>query len=234
MQELKRLVQAVAERCPGKALPSPYLVVDIETSGLNWSRKVKPDVVVQIGFAAVRDRQIVRNDAFYVKRPPGTMSKEASDVTGITDDILGREGIEPADIYPRFARLLELYRSSSCMFMGHNITGFDAPFLSADFERQQIPFRFQPGEYVDTGMLFKAVQLRTVPGPREDLHRFFMRIKNTRSRVRWKLTLAIERLKLHTTHGIDLSRAHDAGFDCRMTHLLFEEMRRLAETNGEM
>ncbi|KKN28029.1 hypothetical protein LCGC14_0858410 [marine sediment metagenome] len=229
MGTLAKLAQEVARRCPGGKLPSSYLVVDLETSGLDWSRQVKPDVVVQIGFAAVRDRQLVRRDAVYLKRPLGTMSKGASDVTGITDEILIRDGIEPAEIYPKFVSLLQLYRKSGCMFMGHNIVSFDAPFLAADLKRQQISFKFKPGEYIDTGMIYKAVQLRTHPGPHESLHQFFLRVKNTRSRVKWRLALAIERLKLHIEHNIDLNKAHDAGFDCWMTHLLFEELRRLSE-----
>lgn len=232
VDNMQRLVHAVAARCPSKQLPSAYLVVDVETSGFHWNRKTKPDVVVQIGYAAIRDRQIVKNDAFYVKRPPGTMGKEASEVTGITDAILSEKGIEPAEIYPQFVHLMELYRSGGCMFMGHNMISFDAPFLAADLARQGIPFRFSPNEYIDTGMLFKAAQLRTAPGLHEDLHGFFSRIKATRSRVKWRLTTAIERLGLHTQHGIDLNKAHDAGFDCWMTHLLFEELRSLAEGRG--
>ena len=234
MNDLQRLAQTVAARCPNKELPSSYLVVDIETSGFHWQREKDPDVVVQIGFSAVRGREVVKNDAFYIKRPPGTMSQEASEVTGITDEILMEQGIEPSEIYPYFVHLLELYRSSGCMFMGHNMISFDAPFLAADFSRQQIPFQFRQGEYIDTGMLFKASQLRTLPGPHEDLHRFFTRIKNTRSRVKWKLTTAIERLNLHIKHGIDLTKAHDAGFDCWMTHLLFEELRSLAEGSASV
>ena len=115
------------------------------------------------------------------------------------------------------------------MFMGHNMVSFDAPFLAADLKRQAIPFKFKPGEYLDTGMLFKAAQLRTYPGPHESLHQFFLRVKDTRSRVKWRLTLAMERLNLHIEHNIDLRKAHDAGFDCWMTHLLFEELRRLSE-----
>lgn len=232
MTGLRKLVQEIAKRCPGGVLPSSYLVIDLETSGLNWSRKVNPDVVVQLGYAAVSKRQLVTNAAFLIKRPAGTMSAEASAVNGITDEMLDKQGAEPAEIYPKLVKLMELYRSSDCMHVGHNIVGFDAPFLAADLERHGIGLKFRSNEFLDTGMMYKAAQLRTYPSPQEDLTRFFARIRDTRSRVRWKLTLAIEQLKLDVKHGIDLTKAHDAAFDCRMTHLLLEELRRLAEVTS--
>jgi DNA polymerase III epsilon subunit-like protein len=230
MRALRDLVKRVAERCSGGNLPDSYLVFDLETSGFNHTprRGQKPDVIVQLGVAVVQDREMTENMAVYIKRPPGTMSDGAREVTGITDELLAEKGVEPEEIYPKLITLFQLYRDSKCMYMGHNMVGFDAPFLAADFERHGHAFKIAPNEYMDTGMLFKAAQLRQSPGQREDLHRFFCRIKDTRSRAKWNLTLATQMLGVDKKHGLDMGAAHDAGFDCRATHLLFEEMRALA------
>jgi len=241
MNDYRQLMREVALRCPTGRLPDDYLVVDIETNGFNWNPKPgeKPAVVTQLGYAAVRGQKEVANSAHYVKRPPGTLKgTKASEITGITDEMLAKMGENPGELFSRFYDLLKLYRGSHAMFVGHNISKFDAPFLDAEFERHGIPFRFEDNSFVDTGCLYKAVQLRTFPNTSEDLHHFFMRVANTRSRVKWKLTLAVETLGIDRRFGLDLEAAHDAGFDCHITHLLFEELRRLSDSpvdpNGKM
>jgi len=230
MDAIRNLVGRIAERCPAGRLPESYLVFDLETSGFRHSppQGQKADVIVQFGVAVIQNRQLYEKMAVYIKRPPGTMSEGAMRVTGITDEILAQKGVEPAEIYPKLVNLFELYRSSQCMYMGHNMVAFDAPFLAADFKRHGHDFRISPNEYLDTGMMFKAAQLRYTPSGREDLHKFFCRIKDTRSRAKWNLTLASQMLGVDKKNSLDMSSAHDAGFDCLVTHLLFEEMRTLA------
>ena len=232
MNELQELISLVAVRCPRKQLPDSYLVVDVETNGFYHTPRPGQEqhVIVQLGCAVVQERRMVDNMALFIKRPAGTMKGEAERVTGITDKILATQGVDPNDAYPQFLALFQLFRDSGCMFMGHNMVSFDAPFIHTDFTQQGYPFQFRPGEYIDTGMMFKAAQMRTVPSPIEDLHKFFMRIGNTHSRVKWNLTGAVRSLNVDKKHGLDMDKAHDAGFDCKATHLLFEELRLLTET----
>jgi len=229
MNALQELILEVATRCPRRQLPDSYLVVDVETSGFNHTPGPGQEqhVISQIGCAIVQERQMVENMALFIKRPAGTMKGEAARITGITDEILAAQGVDPNEAYPKFLALFRLFREKGCMFMGHNMVSFDAPFIHADFMQQGYSFRFEQGEYIDTGMIFKAAQIRTVPSPLEDLHKFFIRIKDTRSRVHWNLTEATQMLNIDKKHGLDMTAAHDAGFDCKVTHLLFEELRRL-------
>ena len=46
--------------------------------------------------------------------------------------------------------------------------------------------------------------------------------------MKWKIPVAVEILQLKELHGINMDEAHDAGFDCRITHLILEELRRRA------
>lgn len=230
MDHLPMLIKEVSKRCPRGCLPDSYLVLDIETNGFNYnpSNGTPPDVITQIGYAAVQQRQLVANDAFLIKRPPGTMTGEALEVTGITDELLQEHGRDPEEIYPKVLELIELYRSSGCMFMGHNFVGFDAHFIHHDFKRHGFTCSFSINESIDTGSIFKAAQLGAQPSPFESLASFQMRIRNTRSRVKWRLEVAADILGLAQSHGVDMSEAHDAGFDCKVTHLVFEELRRRA------
>jgi len=227
MNDTQKIIAGIAARCPGGSLPDDYLVIDIETSGFHYNppEGKKPDVIVQFGYAAVRERKVVANAAHYVRRPRGTMKGQAMEVTGITDDILQKEGEEPDELYPRILRLLQLYRSGRCMYVGHNALSFDGPFISREFERQGMDFAFKPGEIIDTGCIFKAAQMKSMIGPHESLESYFNRIRHTRSRVKWRLEFAVTTYEVDKKYNLDLNAAHDAGFDCLMTHYLLEGFR---------
>ena len=227
MSDLQKLMGEIARRCPGGVLPKDYLVIDLETSGFRWNPKpgYKPDVIVQVGYAAAQDGKIVSNNAHYLRRPAGTMTSEAERVTRITDGMLQQFGEPPMEFYERFLKLLNLYIDNRCMIVGHNAISFDMPFLIAELGRQGVSFDYSPECLIDTGCLFKAVQLGTLPGPTETLGMFLKRVRNTHSRVKWKLSYAMSTLDLDREFDLDLEQAHDAGFDCYMTHLLFEKLR---------
>lgn len=232
MNSARDIVKAVAERCPGGQLPQSYLVLDIETNGLHWNPPLghQPDVIVQLGFAAVNEGRFVQSGGSYVKRPMGTMTERSTAANGITDEMLVQLGAPPRDVFDSTIGLIRLYRDFGCMFMGHNFMAFDKPFMEAEFGKHGLPFEFPRNSYIDTGMIFKAAQMGVTPSSSEDLTAFFNRIRHERVRVKWKLTLAIERFGLDKTHNLDMANAHDAGFDCRLTHYLFEEMRRWLQT----
>ena len=219
------LMRAVAERCPGGKLPDTYLVIDLETTGL--PDHGREEYVTQFGYAAVTDRQLADSHASLLKTPPGWIHPEASRVTGITDEMIQRDGEDPAAFYEKLIKLFELFRGRS-MFVGHNIQNFDRPFLEADFKHHGHDFEFGESESIDTGMLFKASQLFVSPADNETLGQFYRRVGNVRSRVKWNLAFAIRRLGLDMKFGLDLSKAHNAAEDCRFTHFLFEELRRRA------
>lgn len=227
VEHLTTIIKEVGKRCPRGVLPNSYLVVDLETSGFNYNPKngSTPSRIVQIGYAAVRDREIVANDAFLLKRPPGTMFGEALEVTGITDEMLATAGREPTDVIPLVIGLFDLYRESKCMFMGHNFVSFDSHFIYHDFRRDGYEYDFDPNAILDTGVIFKAAQLGLRPSPLETLQKFQHRIRYDRSRVKWRIPVAVEMLGIAEKHDINLEDAHDAGFDCKVTHLIFEELR---------
>jgi DNA polymerase III epsilon subunit-like protein len=232
MHNARNIVKAVAARCPGGRLPHSYLVLDIETSGLYCSPPPgdKPDVIVQLGYAAVNEGKLIASGGHYVKRPMGTMRPKASAVNGITDVMLAEVGKPPTEVFSSVLELINNYMDAGCMFMGHNFVAFDKPFMETEFGRHNLPLEFPRNRSIDTGMIFKASQMGVMPSEHEDLTTFFNRIRHERSRVRWKLTLAAEKFGLLEKHNLNLDDAHDAGFDCRLTHYFFEEMRQWLRT----
>ena len=226
MDDLQRLMLDTAARCPGGELPSSYLVLDLETSGLQFNPKEgEPSVIVQVGYAAVSEGKVVSSNAHYLQRPAGTMSGTAERITRITDGMLQQLGEPPMEFYQRFLPLLDLYIKNKCMIVGHNVVSFDIPFLKAELGRAGIGFSFDDNLIIDTGCLFKAAQIGTRPGTLETLAAFLKRIRYTRSRVKWNLAYSVSSLDLDREFNLDLEQAHDAGFDCYATYLLFEKLK---------
>jgi DNA polymerase III epsilon subunit-like protein len=219
-----QLLREIATRCPGRRIPDTYLVFDLETTGLP-ELSGRHEYVTQFGYAVVENRTITANRATLLKTPVGWINPQASRITGITDEMIQRDGVDPKEFFASVIDLFKLFRSSGAMFVGHNSAKFDAPFIETNFKHFGLDFKFNRNELIDTGMLFKASQIFASPTDREDLTAFFSRVAEIRSRAKWNLTFAVERLGLDMKFGIDMKSAHDAGFDCKVTHLLLEELR---------
>ena len=220
------LMKCVASRCPGGVLPDNYLVIDLETTGL--PNKGREEYVTQFGYACVENRQIVDNYESLLKTPPGWINPEASRVTGITDEMIQKDGKDPKDFYQMLIELFGTVRQSEWMFVGHNIAKFDCPFLETDFKHYEHSFKFRAAEVIDTGMMFKASQIFASPADGESLGQFFNRVSQIRSRAKWNLVFTMKRMGLDMKYGLDFDKAHGAGFDCKMTHLLLEDLRQKA------
>jgi DNA polymerase III subunit epsilon len=122
VQEKQRIMQWHALRKPDLRSPfesSRYVIVDVETSGLNRNR----DRLIAIGAVAVEKGQVVLNDAFEaILRQSTSSSPENILIHGIggTDQALG---VEPAE-----ALLSFLDYAGTVPLVGFH-AGFDATFL---------------------------------------------------------------------------------------------------------
>jgi DNA polymerase III epsilon subunit-like protein len=229
MKILKSLMEAVSKRCFAGKLPDSYLVVDLETSGFPGSTNPNglPACIVQFGLASVTNRHLVHNDAFYINRPLGTMQLQATQVNGITDDMLAT-AMPAEQFYGIIIKLFKEIIAKDHAIVGHNVICFDGPFLRSDIKQAGYDFDLNVKQYIDTGMIFKAAQIGVMPTEKETLDGFFRRVVAIHSRAKWNLPYTMQELGLTERLKLDLAKGHDAGFDCYMTHLLLEELRTLA------
>ena len=121
----------------GKSKYQDFLVFDTETGGL--PSKANPAfygvALTEVALVMVSpELEIVGTDSFLIEPnyKDGLMySSKASEVSGITLDMLTKEGITPKVALDRTLDFINSYRTSNKKptLVGHNIRSFDNPFM---------------------------------------------------------------------------------------------------------
>lgn len=218
------------------ALPDRYLVIDIETTGL----EIGTDLIIQFGWVGVTDREIVsegsvfldwtresRVDQEWLRQQLAAVAERMAE-KGHTcpHDYarLSQEGGEPISVLQSIAAMLAAWDDQETALVGHNLYTFDLPHLAAHFEgwleQSGVPWG---GPLVDTGLIVKAAQLQLFPWPEEGLEEWYVRVRDYHTRVRWALPWCMETLGI----AVDPQRqsAHSADYDAYMTYRLLEHCR---------
>lgn len=226
-----------------------YFVFDVETTG----PVVGEDLITQVGHCIVRNGVAVHRSARVLNwadcslipqdwlRQRMEKTKQAMEERGreyhTTYESL-RQGDDPLQVLSDYLDLFEHARFTKTPFVGHNAWQFDRKIYQFHFDRfLQESFEWDENEILDTGMIEKAVQLNSVPRSGDSLRDWSLRVASVRARgVFWSLDAhAVPKYGLAEKYGLDMQSAHDAGFDCYLTHLLRETYRNLFEevTRGE-
>ena len=207
-----------------KEAPRSYVVIDTETNHYD-----KP-FVLQMGFCQVEDGEIVTTESFDIMPPDDVFITDgAAKVHGLTKESLAKTGSAPEDIFPIIHETLNHF-ASGCM-MGQNFV-FDTGALNNTFRRlglEEIDFEAIP--FIDVGVTFKAWRMMNEPefGYNADaartegmtLHEYFKWVRARRIRgLKWNIDYCMK------AFGVDAPArgAHDAGEDCRLTHLIYQKM----------
>jgi len=118
--------------------PSTYIVYDIETTGLDCQQ----DEIIEFGGIRYVFGMETERLSFFIK-PSKPLSERIIKLTGITDDILENQGIEPKEAAKRIKEFF-----SDSVIIGHNIKAFDNKFISRLFEKYTK--KSLNNDYVDT------------------------------------------------------------------------------------
>lgn len=123
----KRQMAASPQRKHGKATEN-YVVIDLETTGLNPSE----NEIIEYGALRVVDGEPEQEFSALVKRD-SLLPSEIVKITGITNELLRSEGLEPAQALEAFLSFVGKER-----LIGQNIS-FDLEFLNVACRRNGIP-----------------------------------------------------------------------------------------------
>lgn len=221
---------AKAAAVQGIQFSNSYLVVDIETTGF----RKQADDILQIGALLCIDGTIRHNFGMYIQTPEESLTRyEGSDyVQGKIAE--GNEGfIKAADVrkfgvpceqaLSAFKQLVDTTLAiPNSLIVGHNLIGFDVPFIEGFSARKGCAITFPRERLFDTGAAFKANELRMLPAENQPLWQFFIKVSSVRAKgVKWNLSHVCERFDLVNKHDLDLANAHDAKADTLFTHYVY-------------
>lgn len=132
-------------------LTRPLVIFDLETTGTT----VNQDRIVQIGIIKIYPDGRQEKKCKLIN-PGIPIPAEASDVHGITDDMVKDE--------PHFKSYSKaLYKCfSGCDILGYNCIAFDVQLLAAEFNRVGIPHPFTGAKIIDAYTIFKKREKRTL------------------------------------------------------------------------
>jgi DNA polymerase III epsilon subunit-like protein len=222
LRAVSAVLREIEKRCPNQKLPKSYMVFDTETSGTSPVH----DKVLEWGWAAVINTVLHRYGSLYVCHTKVDIHPEATEVHGLTAEFLKEAGIPNEDALDVMLDGLNTNRKCGNMFVGHNAFKFDAEFLLKHTKEIGQPWKFEPNEILDTGIIVKAAKLNENMRSDENLSQFYSRIGQVYSTVKWSLDrYCYAAYELGSRSGIDRSKAHNAGVDCALTHYLLETMR---------
>mgnify|MGYP001164126490 CR=1 FL=1 len=150
------------------------------------------------------------------------------------------EGHDPVETLSGYYDIFTDAREKGLKFVGHNAWGFDAKMIRYHFRHYLgKDFVWKSDELIDTGMLEKAIQDAdneniSLPWSTENLKTWSRRIANSpRAGIRWNLDQhVVTKYNLVERFNLNMDDAHDAGFDCYLTHLLLETLRETEEKTG--
>jgi DNA polymerase III epsilon subunit-like protein len=159
---------------------------------------------------------------------PGVkIPKGASDVHGITDDMIKNADFNHRDALLAIVKMMQAWLDKGRMIVGHNIINYDARVIEREAHIAGVEFKIPAERMLDTGMLVKAIRLGAFVDPNDTLRSFAKRISEIRARgVYWGLErYCFDAYKLGERAGISHEELHGAKADCILTHHLFEALK---------
>lgn len=83
------------------------LIIDVESTCWDNKEEQKNQIneVIEIGYAIVENNKIIENGDIYVKPQYSTISKFCTQLTGITQEKVEKEGVLPKEAYARLNKL---------------------------------------------------------------------------------------------------------------------------------
>ena len=199
--------------------PADYVVVDVETSGLNSHS----DRVLEVGVAIVRNRIMEMPAISWVTNPnfPNDnfeVPARITELTGITSEEVAETGADPTFIFQKLQNLCD-----NKMILAHNGIRFDRLFLDEEYKRFGLPLS-DKHQFLDTAALFKGWRLGMLDLLENmSFFDFANRVLEKRAYgVYFNLGHCCETLGVNIS---DLGDAHRAGVDVVMVHRVLEKMR---------
>ena len=243
------LLKAVSKLGP---LPINYLVFDLETTGLDFNN----DLVVQLGYAIVMNKRLVDCDYFIpnwthnrdhhfcewlhnrmenTKKSMNSRNQDGTNSYKHSIDRMKNQGVPPVEAFTQFLDIIKICKSHNFSMIAHNGLRFDQPMLNSNIkhalgDHEGFEFEKLGINYYDTMAIERGIQSRIDINPEDNWMSFTRRLVYEGGKI-------YSSLEKHCAPKYNLIKkynmigdAHEADFDCRLTHYLFEEFRSICES----
>lgn len=236
--------------------PANYLVLDLETTGLH----VGSARIWQLGLYIVADGvpQHEGGLSIWLQTPEADLKKADFEINRranlkrpqafnrITKDDkfyadegaaflkeVKTQGVDRIQGLTTFINLIHSYVEAGFPIVGQNVAKFDLPHIEWECKTQGVDLDLSKMKLIDTGIMIKAATLGRKRVPRESDMEFYRRVGYERAKG---VYFAIERFAipywdLDTMYDLDMTAAHNAGFDCYVTSLILKHL--LLDAIGE-
>jgi len=237
----------------GDRFPVDYTCFDTETTGFSRDS----DLIVEWGHCIVRDREVTDRLNVIInwfgaglvpdewistalKRVARKVKLNTGNTFHVTEEKMKKKGVPVDEALPWIHELLTTVIDNGEFLVSHNGWNYDFEMIHAHFrDFMEVEFDIPPNQMIDTGAVEKASQMveddRIHPKPGETLKAYFKRVAYFRAPgVTWNLgDWCFHKYRLGEKYGADPSKAHQAGYDAWMLHLLMEEFRGMIEIPTE-
>lgn len=243
------LLQAVSKLGP---LPVNYLVFDVESTGLDFNN----DLVVQLGYAVVVNKELVEcahyipdwthnRDKHFCEWLESRMERTKTSMQARSNGNeimykhstarMKKEGVPVHDAFTNFMDVIKICKSYNFSLIAHNGLKFDQPMLNNNIKQvlgdhEHFEFEKMGVNYFDTMGLERGLYSRITPYPDDNWLSFIGRLVNEGGKIYSSLDRHCSN-KYNLVNKYNMSgSAHEADYDCRLTHYLFEEYRSMCES----
>lgn len=196
--------------------PDKYAIYDLETTGLD----PREDEAVEIGAMMVVDGKVAAARTWILK-PSVPIPKEASDIHGITPEMVGELGADRHECWEEFVDFVGLNAMHSPWpIVGHNIVRFDNLFLARALA--QIGFTLDGADFIDTAAIYKGRKLGIFMDEASETHEAYARrvLETKAFGLKYRLADVYQELG-GSMAGIV---AHRASGDVRMTNHVYRTL----------
>lgn len=240
-------------RC-GFPFQRDYVVFDLETTGL----EPLTNYIMQVGILEVVDNEIKRSTSVILDWTRILQGHQLHHLKLCLDDNrkfvrtydpgpykfrlerISEVGVNPREALNIIADMCDAYLARGSYFVTFNGRRFDTKFLrltTSDVIGR--PIDIYDDVHIDVGLMEKASQVKVeYPYKLFTLKDFYIKAVTTKpneafsqkqSDVKWKLPIVCEeKYHMGERYNIDFRNAHDAEFDCLITHYLYQEHYRMA------
>lgn len=203
--------------------PKDYIVWDLETTGLDSTFCD----ILEIGVIVVKDGVNVEEKSWLLNS-----GKEVPElivgITGITTELIQREGNNPAEVYREALNVLK-FTDPNCPNLTHNGVKFDIPFFAECITRElgyttsqyEELKRNMFGSSIDSAVMMKAKKLGMHRMWNESFHQYAERVMRVIAKgVKYNVGICCDELEISRT-GIT---QHRALADCFLTNEIYKKL----------